>query len=129
MLAAIVYRVECPHPRVLRLAVFFFQAEDGIRDYKVTGVQTCALPIFPPRGTDLGRTGGHGAGTADICEGCGRPQLGSDVRGLDSRDHRSPIVERALDLLGERSKARDARLRPRTSRASLAHGPHATAVD
>src|SRR5256885_9686430 len=26
---------------------FFFQAEDGIRDYKVTGVQTCALPIFP----------------------------------------------------------------------------------
>src|SRR6266446_7433501 len=26
---------------------FFFQAEDGIRDYKVTGVQTCALPICP----------------------------------------------------------------------------------
>src|SRR5256885_5638543 len=25
--------------------IFFFQAEDGIRDYKVTGVQTCALPI------------------------------------------------------------------------------------
>src|SRR3989454_5969530 len=31
-------------PRAL-WAVFFFQAEDGIRDYKVTGVQTCALPI------------------------------------------------------------------------------------
>src|SRR5205807_3230280 len=28
------------------LQLFFFQAEDGIRDYKVTGVQTCALPIF-----------------------------------------------------------------------------------
>src|SRR5256885_17159582 len=27
------------------LIFFFFQAEDGIRDYKVTGVQTCALPI------------------------------------------------------------------------------------
>src|ERR1039457_7382692 len=25
---------------------FFFQAENGIRDYKVTGVQTCALPIW-----------------------------------------------------------------------------------
>ena len=25
---------------------FFFQAEDGIRDYDVTGVQTCALPIW-----------------------------------------------------------------------------------
>src|SRR2546430_6419384 len=29
------------------LYVFFFQAEDGIRDLTVTGVQTCALPIFP----------------------------------------------------------------------------------
>src|SRR5438046_8459969 len=44
------------------LFFFFFQAEDGIRDWSVTGVQTCALPIsarperrrssrrFPPRG-------------------------------------------------------------------------------
>src|SRR5256885_3022917 len=31
-------------PSRLRI-FFFFQAEDGIRDYKVTGVQTCALPI------------------------------------------------------------------------------------
>src|SRR5256885_5364046 len=28
---------------------FCFQAEDGIRDYKVTGVQTCALPISIPK--------------------------------------------------------------------------------
>src|SRR5438034_5823786 len=28
------------------LLFFFFQAEDGIRDHCVTGVQTCALPIF-----------------------------------------------------------------------------------
>src|SRR2546425_11581052 len=27
--------------------IFFFQAEDGIRDKLVTGVQTCALPIYP----------------------------------------------------------------------------------
>src|SRR5207248_5506371 len=27
---------------------FFFQAEDGIRDRTVTGVQTCALPIYGP---------------------------------------------------------------------------------
>src|SRR5262249_56065054 len=26
--------------------VFFFEGEDGIRDWSVTGVQTCALPIF-----------------------------------------------------------------------------------
>src|SRR5690606_40937661 len=29
-----------------RVFLFFFQAEDGIRDFHVTGVQTCALPIF-----------------------------------------------------------------------------------
>src|SRR2546422_10078035 len=35
------------------LLFFFFQAEDGIRDVAVTGVQTCALPIYPDRGVDL----------------------------------------------------------------------------
>src|SRR5438093_1371582 len=36
------------YARVLHLIVFFFffQAEDGIRDWSVTGVQTCALPIY-----------------------------------------------------------------------------------
>src|SRR5206468_4338986 len=32
-----------------RYSFFFFQAEDGIRDLIVTGVQTCALPIFCPQ--------------------------------------------------------------------------------
>src|SRR2546422_6428776 len=32
-------------PYTVRLLFFFFQAEDGIRDVAVTGVQTCALPI------------------------------------------------------------------------------------
>src|SRR2546426_9320877 len=44
-----VAREVCPHERIGRvcfLFFFFFQAEDGIRDYKVTGVQTCALPIW-----------------------------------------------------------------------------------
>ena len=30
----------------MNVIVFFFQAEDGIRDRLVTGVQTCALPIY-----------------------------------------------------------------------------------
>src|SRR5438034_10536077 len=38
---------------------FFFQAEDGIRDHCVTGVQTCALPILDAR--DL-----HCAGTMKV---------------------------------------------------------------
>src|SRR3989441_2372741 len=33
-------------PRRLSSVGFFFQAEDGIRDKLVTGVQTCALPIY-----------------------------------------------------------------------------------
>src|SRR5205807_6747407 len=40
------------------IVFFFFQAEDGIRDYKVTGVQTCALPI------SLGVA--IGSGTGDV---------------------------------------------------------------
>src|SRR5947209_15825609 len=38
------------------LEIFFFQAEDGIRDIGVTGVQTCALPIsgWPPREEQVG---------------------------------------------------------------------------
>src|SRR2546421_8201567 len=42
---------------------FFFQAEDGIRDLIVTGVQTCALPIC-----------------AVFCSGCGRPSCECDGR-------------------------------------------------
>src|SRR2546430_3182222 len=38
----ILYLLYVPH-----FIFFFFQAEDGIRDLTVTGVQTCALPIFP----------------------------------------------------------------------------------
>src|SRR5690606_27884664 len=41
--------------------VFFFQAEDGIRYFHVTGVQTCALPIFD-RSLQLIRDGGCKAG-------------------------------------------------------------------
>ena len=40
--------------------VFFFQAEDGIRDYKVTGVQTCALPICDLLWSDPDDRGGWG---------------------------------------------------------------------
>src|SRR2546430_7914213 len=56
--------------RVLRVLFFFFQAEDGIRDLTVTGVQTCALPISaaasprPSAKCPIGGTGNRG-GTVD----------------------------------------------------------------
>src|SRR2546430_7132900 len=67
------------------LLCFFFQAEDGIRDLTVTGVQTCALPIFPGRAAFLDGRGGSsmrlnfsGVSEADIREGIRR--LGEVVR-------------------------------------------------
>src|SRR5256714_10825804 len=36
----------CARSVLCHCVFFFFQAEDGIRDKLVTGVQTCALPIF-----------------------------------------------------------------------------------
>src|SRR5256885_7967799 len=46
------------------LFIFFFQAEDGIRDYKVTGVQTCALPICFDEGVDAAVRRGDGQADA-----------------------------------------------------------------
>src|SRR5687768_17817804 len=40
----------------IRMLFFFFQAEDGIRDVAVTGVQTCALPISFRASVTLGPT-------------------------------------------------------------------------
>src|SRR5207248_4301424 len=40
----LIIRCGIPH-RAVGILFFFFQAEDGIRDRTVTGVQTCALPI------------------------------------------------------------------------------------
>src|SRR5947207_6916308 len=58
--------------------LFFFQAEDGIRDHCVTGVQTCALPIYKGGDTDekereqmVGRKRGRSA------KGGGRPKAQS----------------------------------------------------
>src|SRR2546430_7505628 len=39
--------VQISYIAVSHIIFFFFQAEDGIRDLTVTGVQTCALPISP----------------------------------------------------------------------------------
>src|SRR5690606_39427781 len=43
--------VRCYVVSLILLLFFFFQAEDGIRDFHVTGVQTCALPILHSVGT------------------------------------------------------------------------------
>src|SRR5690606_40545749 len=63
---------------------FFFQAEDGIRDFHVTGVQTCALPIST-------RTSCRWSGTSGCCPKPWRPR-GSGC-GASSSAWRSKKVE------------------------------------
>src|SRR5699024_3352770 len=71
------------------LCLFLFQAEDGIRDRNVTGVQTCALPIFLPRSPGIPGVGFP----ADVlrlpsCAGSGhRPSHAVDA-GTVGRSHR-----------------------------------------
>src|SRR5438270_4505159 len=52
----------------LSVYFFFFQAEDGIRDLTVTGVQTCALPIS----TGTGAASGGSEGSTNRSDGSGR---------------------------------------------------------
>src|SRR5258706_9626796 len=62
---------------------FFFQAEDGIRDWSVTGVQTCALPIsFPPMGVHFAAWG--------LARMEGLPWIADFRDPLDPRDTMTP---------------------------------------
>src|SRR5947207_12980812 len=51
-------------------SIFFFQAEDGIRDHCVTGVQTCALPIFVRMSAVVSAAYGVGLGWRPDDAGC-----------------------------------------------------------
>src|SRR2546430_6810190 len=55
----------------LRYFFFFFQAEDGIRDLTVTGVQTCALPISPNALQQL-QVSPEARGTRSHCSAAGQ---------------------------------------------------------
>ena len=83
---------------------FFFQAEDGIRDYKVTGVQTCALPIcyhvdclFP---IFHERYGVEGLPLSHACQHTFKLDLGSSPFHfmLDLRQTRSRFNENLISL-------------------------------
>src|SRR5437867_7704241 len=58
--------------------LFFFQAEDGIRDRTVTGVQTCALPISGCAQGPVRPSGGYGHG--DRALGLGVVYVHRDAR-------------------------------------------------
>src|SRR5688572_31564094 len=60
---------------VLFFFFFFFQAEDGIRDLTVTGIQTCALPICPRADDHRRRTADPARGRAGMAR-AGTPRAG-----------------------------------------------------
>src|SRR3712207_7371865 len=64
--------------------IFFFQAEDGIRDIGVTGVQTCALPISRRR---VRQRAGRGIGPAARAghAAAGQPRVGDLHRRSEER--------------------------------------------
>src|SRR3712207_8239548 len=94
---------------VLKLAsatscLFFFQAEDGIRDIGVTGVQTCALPISGPGVT--GERRGHAR--ARRRGGVFQPRRRRGVRGRDRPDPRG--VPAVAGLRGRRPRSEERRV-------------------
>src|SRR6266496_1616531 len=81
---------------------FFFQAEDGIRDLYVTGVQTCALPISRRR---AGETPGPGAAVSGGTRGSGgRARLRQAGRGA-VRAVRAPACRERLGRAGASRRA------------------------
>src|SRR5207244_7783446 len=88
------------------------QAEDGIRDDLVTGVQTCALPICRPRGRTLGEAGrerGFFRGDPWSGAGCGsRPRAAGGVLGAPRRRRpaRGADGGPVRDVLASRSEER-----------------------
>src|SRR5260221_2182328 len=84
------------------LFLFFFQAEDGIRDHCVTGVQTCALPIWP---VHFERTAIDVCGAQHVAQAYAGPQRVAHrpVGPLDSGDARG---EQAAAIARARSEER-----------------------
>src|SRR2546430_17440320 len=79
--------------------VFFFQAEDGIRDLTVTGVQTCALPIYSIVCNNVARMLENGEGAAGYTE---IKAPGRFWREEKLKIGRASCRERSVDLGGRR---------------------------
>src|SRR5947208_5100163 len=87
---------------------FFFQAEDGIRDDLVTGVQTCALPISSNGATSASMIAPHTQITANARMGhCTRGRPGSAVIevGATSQVLRGAGAEHSADAAAEIGRA------------------------
>src|SRR5256886_10196195 len=105
-----------------RAFIFFFKAEDGIRDLTVTGVQTCALPICPVDGSRHVEVAGHleaaaEIGSVGVAQAHSGP-LGRHPGGIAERD--APGQEVAADGAGKTADRKSTRLNSSHSQISYA---------
>src|SRR5438034_8955875 len=86
------------------LFIFFFQAEDGIRDHCVTGVQTCALPIYEHAiAQDFPSNVGDGSGSHAAAIG---GVLGPSARGGERTDPEEDAVRSEERRVGKECRSR-----------------------
>src|SRR5437879_13257308 len=93
------------------MLLFFFQAEDGIRDTSVTGVQTCALPISHGGGTRrrAPAAAGHHSTRRSRARARGRPSRGGRVGAATPADDARRILAALQQvILGQQAATREA---------------------
>src|SRR2546422_3677092 len=78
---------------------FFFQAEDGIRDVAVTGVQTCALPILMESGD---RSAAAVVFQCGILAQAAEQNGAFDIHNRNGVDRKSVVEGKSVDLGGRR---------------------------
>src|SRR6266516_6711286 len=101
---------------------FFFQAEDGIRDRTVTGVQTCALPILPRVGAPRPGRGRLGRAARRARDPLGRGRADGSRRGGPGLFGAAPTV-RGAPVAPLRTRAAGGRGRARAQRGLVAGVP------
>src|SRR5262249_59268641 len=94
---------------------FFFQAEDGIRDWSVTGVQTCALPISRAARIAFSAVGASAASVVISRETTGSEATGPNssgwARSIATSARQSPPIETATARSEERRVGKEGRAR------------------
>src|SRR5690606_39973597 len=88
------------------LLVFFFQAEDGIRDFHVTGVQTCALPICKLQTYEATEKGNAFMNEYGRIRRNLLTDRTADIDGIDARMAESTALLRMLIGIYDRSEER-----------------------
>src|SRR5690606_39278311 len=89
-----------PSSAVVFALSFFFQAEDGIRAFHVTGVQTCALPILPPAAS----------GASPPPGGCSAARTAARLTPDDGRAHDHGDLIVVQQVLGFKARSEERRV-------------------